>query len=95
MFVRFRVDGILYNVLTIPAEIYPNVVSRVKVLSDMDISERKITQEGRVTVKGSKGNTIELLAENPDYKTIVIPADATDFELEGIAVGLIRNTMLM
>jgi repressor LexA len=37
---------------------------------------------------------IELLPENPDFQTIVVPPDA-DFELEGIAVGLIRNTMLM
>ena len=50
-----------------------------------------------VTVKRlrrtSKG--IELIAENPDFKTILVPLDAADFELEGIAVGLIRNTMLM
>ena len=38
---------------------------------------------------------IELIPENPDFQTIVVPLDATDFELEGIAVGLIRNTMLM
>jgi repressor LexA len=38
---------------------------------------------------------IELLPENPDYAPIVVPPGATDFELEGIAVGLIRNTMLM
>jgi len=37
---------------------------------------------------------IELIPENPDFETIHVPADA-DFELEGIAVGLIRNTMLM
>ena len=29
------------------------------------------------------------------FKTILVPPDAEDFELEGIAVGLIRNTMLM
>jgi repressor LexA len=50
-----------------------------------------------VTVKRlrrtSKG--IELLPENPDFKPILVPLDAEDFELEGIAVGLIRNTMLM
>jgi len=50
-----------------------------------------------VTVKRlrrtSKG--IELLPENPDFQTIHVPLDAADFELEGIAVGLIRNTMLM
>jgi repressor LexA len=37
---------------------------------------------------------IELIPENPDFKTLVVPEGA-DFELEGIAVGLIRNTMLM
>jgi repressor LexA len=50
-----------------------------------------------VTVKRlrrtSKG--VELLPENPDFQPIFVPADAEDFELEGIAVGLIRNTMLM
>jgi repressor LexA len=50
-----------------------------------------------VTVKRLRRTAqgIELLAENPDFKTIFVPPDAQDFELEGIAVGLIRNTMLM
>jgi repressor LexA len=38
---------------------------------------------------------IELLAENPEFKTIVVQPDDASFELEGVAVGLIRNTMLM
>ncbi len=50
-----------------------------------------------VTVKRlrrtSKG--IELIPDNPDFETLLVPLDAQDFELEGIAVGLIRNTMLM
>ena len=50
-----------------------------------------------VTVKRlrrtSKG--IELIAENPDFKTILVSPDDASFELEGVAVGLIRNTMLM
>ena len=37
---------------------------------------------------------IELIPENPDFETIHVPVGA-DFELEGVAVGLIRNTMLM
>jgi repressor LexA len=50
-----------------------------------------------VTVKRLRRTrtTIELIAENPDFKTIVIPFGDVDFELEGIAVGLVRNTMLM
>lgn len=49
-----------------------------------------------VTVKRFRRtrDTIELLPENPDYQTIVVePGDP--FEIEGLAVGLIRNTMLM
>jgi repressor LexA len=37
---------------------------------------------------------VELIAENPDFKNIVVPPDTEDFRLEGLAVGLIRNTML-
>jgi repressor LexA len=38
---------------------------------------------------------IELIPENPDFQTIVVAPDDDSFELEGVAVGLIRNTMLM
>lgn len=38
---------------------------------------------------------IELIPENPDFQTILVPPGTEDFELEGIAVGLIRNTPLM
>jgi len=40
-------------------------------------------------------SSIELITENLDSKTIVIPFGDVDFELEGLAVGLIRNNMLM
>jgi len=50
-----------------------------------------------VTVKRLRRTrtAIELIPENPDFETIVVPFGTVDFELEGIAVGLIRNTMLM
>lgn len=50
-----------------------------------------------VTVKRFRRtrNVIELLPENPDFDVITVGADSGDFALEGLAVGLIRNTMLM
>ena len=50
-----------------------------------------------VTVKRFKRtrNSIELIPENPDFKTIVVPFGDVDFEIEGLAVGLIRSNMLM
>lgn len=44
----------------------------------------------RRTAKG-----IELIPENPDYEVLLVQPDDEQFEIEGIAVGLIRNTMLM
>ena len=38
---------------------------------------------------------IELIPENPEFETLVVPAGTEGFALEGLAVGLIRNTMLM
>jgi repressor LexA len=50
-----------------------------------------------VTVKRFRRNrnTIELLPENPDFEPIVVTNGETDFVIEGLAVGLIRNNMMM
>ena len=50
-----------------------------------------------VTVKRFKRSRhgIELIPENPDFETIVIAPGETQFALEGLAVGLIRNNMMM
>jgi len=37
---------------------------------------------------------VELIPENPDFQTIHVPVGSGDFSLEGLAVGLIRNTLL-
>lgn len=49
--VRYRVDGILHEVSTIPRKLQPAVISRVKILSSMDIAERRIPQDGRIQVR--------------------------------------------
>ena len=49
--VRYRVDGILYDLLTPPKWILPALVSRVKVMSKMNIAERRLPQDGRFGVK--------------------------------------------
>jgi type IV pilus assembly protein PilB len=49
--VRIRVDGVLRELTNIPKELQASVVSRVKILSDMDIAERRNSQDGRFLVK--------------------------------------------
>jgi type IV pilus assembly protein PilB len=50
MRVRFRVDGVLAETTTIPRRMTPGVVSRVKIMGDLDISERRIPQDGRTSM---------------------------------------------
>ena len=49
--VRFRIDGMLSDKIRIPAELHPATISRIKILAKMDISERRVPQDGRITVK--------------------------------------------
>ncbi len=51
MRVRFRIDGVLHQVMTPPRRLHPSLVSRIKVLANMDIAERRIPQDGRVTMR--------------------------------------------
>ncbi len=49
--VRYRIDGVLHEVLQQPIKIHPAVSSRIKVIGGMDIAERRVPQDGRTTVK--------------------------------------------
>ena len=46
-----RVDGVLRELTNIPKELQASVISRIKILSDMDIAERRAPQDGRFLVK--------------------------------------------
>jgi type IV pilus assembly protein PilB len=48
MAVRFRIDGVLNTSTTVPRRMVAGVVSRIKIMSDLDIAERRIPQDGRV-----------------------------------------------
>jgi type IV pilus assembly protein PilB len=50
MRVRFRVDGVLYEAARVPRRMVSGVVSRIKIMSDLDIAEKRVPQDGRVTV---------------------------------------------
>jgi type IV pilus assembly protein PilB len=50
LLVRYRVDGIMRDVTRIPASQAPRVISRIKILSEMDISERRASQDGRMSL---------------------------------------------
>ena len=57
--VRFRTDGILHEVVKPPRNLAPRLAARLKVMSQMDISERRIPQDGRIQMKLSKKRAID------------------------------------
>jgi type IV pilus assembly protein PilB len=57
--VRFRTDGILREVVSPPRNLSPRLAARLKVMSKMDISERRIPQDGRIQMKLSKKRAID------------------------------------
>lgn len=48
LLIRFRQDGVLHDVVTVPKRLQAGVVSRLKIMADLDIAERRIPQDGRI-----------------------------------------------
>lgn len=49
--VRFRIDGVLHEMMTPPKRLEPAIVSRIKIMSNLDISERRLPQDGRIKLR--------------------------------------------
>jgi type II secretory ATPase GspE/PulE/Tfp pilus assembly ATPase PilB-like protein/DNA-binding NtrC family response regulator len=58
--VRFRVDGECVNYKTAPYNLKSAIVSRIKIMSDLDITERRLPQDGKIRLKLTDGNVMEL-----------------------------------
>jgi type IV pilus assembly protein PilB len=66
MRVRYRVDGVLQEAATIPQAIVPAIISRIKILSDLDIAERRLPQDGRISM--------DLESRHIDVRVVTLPA---------------------
>ncbi len=63
--VRYRIDGILHEKQMLPKKIQPGVVTRLKIISNMDIAERRVPQDGRISLR-FEGRSI-------DFRVSTIP----------------------
>jgi type IV pilus assembly protein PilB len=67
--VRFRIDGVLQSVMAPPLKLKDAITSRVKIMSKLDISEKRLPQDGRIMIKYSKdGKRKEL-----DFRVSTVP----------------------
>ncbi len=64
--VRYRIDGVLYDIMHPPLKLKNAVSSRIKVMSSLDIAERRLPQDGRIKVKLGKQKAME-------YRVSVVP----------------------
>jgi type IV pilus assembly protein PilB len=63
--IRFRIDGVLHEMLAPPKRLEPAIISRIKIMSNLDISERRLPQDGRIKLKW---NTREI-----DFRVSTLP----------------------
>ncbi len=52
--VRMRIDGVLHTILTVPKNLQSSIISRVKIMGEMDIAERRMPQDGRASIRISQ-----------------------------------------
>jgi len=57
--VRFRIDGVLYEVMKPPMRLRAAMISRLKIMSHLDISERRLPQDGRIKLRLGKGKEMD------------------------------------
>jgi type IV pilus assembly protein PilB len=64
--VRYRIDGVLYEVMKPPMKLRAAITSRIKIMAEMDIAERRLPQDGRIKIKLPGGKDM-------DYRVSCLP----------------------
>jgi type IV pilus assembly protein PilB len=57
--VRFRIDGVMYEVMKPPMKLRNAIISRLKIMASLDISERRLPQDGRIKIKLGVGKEMD------------------------------------
>lgn len=63
--VRYRIDGVLYEIMSPPLKLKNAIISRIKIMSSLDIAERRLPQDGRIKLKA--------LGKEMDFRVSVLP----------------------
>ena len=85
--VRFRIDGVLYNVMSLPLKLKDPLTSRVKIMAKLDIAEKRLPQDGRIKIKMK----VEDRSRDLDFRVSCLPT----LWGEKIVLRLLDRTKLM
>jgi type IV pilus assembly protein PilB len=67
--VRYRIDGILYNIMSPPLKFRDAIASRIKIMSKLDIAEKRLPQDGRIKIRFNEHGTPKEI----DFRVSVLP----------------------
>ncbi len=89
--VRFRIDGVLYEVVKPPARLQASIVSRVKIMAGLNIAEKRVPQDGRIRTRMA-GREIDLRVSTLPVRhgervVMRILEKGTVFSLDGVGMG--------
>ncbi|MEK7178818.1 MAG: GspE/PulE family protein [Patescibacteria group bacterium] len=87
MLVRYRIDGILHDAMTLPRQATSGIIARIKVLSNLKLDEKRLPQDGRFKIESEKGRVSFRVSVLPTFfgeKAVLrlLPEGASDFTLE-------------
>jgi type IV pilus assembly protein PilB len=89
--VRFRIDGVLYEVMRPPAKLKNAIISRLKIMSSLDISERRLPQDGRIKLKLGAGKEMDFrVSVCPTLfgeKVVLLLLDKSNLQLDMTKLG--------
>jgi general secretion pathway protein E len=90
--VRFRVDGVLHDVIEPPRALHAALVSRLKIMASLDIAEKRLPQDGRIALKlGDKQVDVRIstLPTGPGERVVLrlLDKDAAQLDLEALGMG--------
>ena len=89
--VRFRIDGVLHDKIQIPHSLHQTLVSRLKIMAELDIAEKRLPQDGRISLRlGSRAVDVRVstLPSAHGERAVLRLLDKTDsrFTLEGLGM---------
>lgn len=58
--IRYRIDGVLHEIMNLPRFLHPPLTSRIKIMADMNIAERRLPQDGRIPIRTPDGKDYDL-----------------------------------
>ena len=90
--VRYRIDGVLYEIMKPPMKLKNAILSRIKIMSELDIAERRLPQDGRIKMKLGKGKSMDMrvsvLPTLFGEKIVLRLLDQSNLQLDMTKLGL-------